>query len=124
MGITRKACLQNYTVELLMGATFILFLIIYKKPVGLLVGMPIGMGGGTFIYNFLKKRKLDERDYSLFYRVNHFTLAAIIVGIVTIKLLNGIPGLADFINASWAQMIISVYFFFNGLFGLTLFLKK
>ncbi len=122
--MTRKSCLQNYAVELIMGAAFIILLIIYKKPVGLLEGLPIGMGGGAFGYFFLKKHELDERDHLLYYKTNHLTLAAVVVGIVVVKLCNDVPGLADFINSSWAQMIISVYFFFHGLFGLLLFLKK
>ena len=122
--MTRKSCLQNYAVELIMGAAFIILLIISKKPVGLLEGLPIGMGGGTLFYGFFKRKDLDERDHSLFYKVNHFTLAATIAGIVVVKLCNDVPGLADFIDVSWAQMIISVYFFFHGVFGLILFLKK
>ncbi len=122
--ITRKNCLQNYTVELIMGAVFIALLIAYKKPFGLLEGLPIGLGGGGLFYSFFRKKDLDERDLSLFYKVNHFTLAATIVGIVIVKLCNDISGLSDFINISWAQMIISVYFFFHGLFGLILFLRK
>ncbi len=122
--ITRKSRLQNYLVELIMGAAFITLLILYKKPIGLLEGLPIGMGGGALFYSFFKRKDLDERDHSLFYRVNHFTLAATIAGIVVVKLCNDVPGLADFINASWAQMIISVYFFFHGLFGLIMFLRK
>ena len=122
--ITRKSCLQNYVAELIMGATFITLLILYKKPVGLLESLPIGLGGGTLFYSFFKKSDLDERDHSLFYRVNHFTLAATIAGIVVVKLCNDVPGLTDFINVSWAQMVISVYFFFHGLFGLILFLRK
>lgn len=122
--ITRKACLQNYAVELIMGATFIILLILYKKPIGLLEGLPIGLGGGGLFYSFFRKRDLDERDHSLFYKVNHFTLAATIAGIVVVKLMQDIPGISEFINACWAQMIISVYFFFHGVFGLILFLKK
>ena len=122
--ITRKNCLQNYTVELIMGAVFIALLIVYKKPVGLLESLPIGMGGGGLFYSFFRRKDLDERDLSLFYKVNHFTLAATIVGIVIVKLCNDISGLSDFINISWAQMIISTYFFFHGLFGLILFLRK
>ena len=122
--MTRKSCLQNYAVELIMGAIFIFLLILYKKPIGLLEGLPIGLGGGGLFYSFFKKRDLDERDHSLFYKVNHFTLAATIAGIVVVKLCNDVSGLADFINISWAQMIISVYFFFHGLFGLIMFLRK
>ena len=123
-GITRKTCVLNFTFEIITGVIFILFLIINKKPVGMLEGLPIGMGGGAFIYNFLRKWDLDERDYSLYHKTNHLTLAAVVVGIIVVKLLNDVPGVTEFIDASWAQMIISVFFLFHGIFGLILFNRE
>jgi len=86
--------------------------------------LPIGMGGGSFVYYFIRKRNLDERDYYLFYKVNHLTLGAVVLGIVAARLLNDIPEAAKFIQMYWAQMMILVFFLFHGLFGLILFLKK
>ncbi|NQT65453.1 MAG: hypothetical protein HQ554_04680 [FCB group bacterium] len=121
---TRKNCIIDFITEIIFGIVFMILIIIYGKPVGLLEGLPIGMGGGMIIYYFFKKRKLDERDYYLYYKVNHFTLATVMGVVVVSRLMIDLSRFTEFINASWAQVIILSFFFFHGLFGLLLFLKK
>ncbi|HHE37206.1 MAG TPA: hypothetical protein ENL20_01365 [Candidatus Cloacimonetes bacterium] len=124
MKITRKLCIFDFIFEVIFGAIFIILIILMKEPTSLIEGLPIGMGGGAIVYYFLRKRNLDERDYYLYYKVNHFTLGAVILGIVAAKLMNDIPAVSEFIQVNWSQMIILVFFLFHGLFGLILFLKK
>ena len=126
MKITRKTCIFDFITEIIYSTLFISLLIYFKKPFGIVNNLPILMGAGAVIYYFLRKRNLDERDYYLYYKVNHFTLCSVILGIVIIKfkLIYSISGISEFMEASWAQLVILVFFFFHGLFGLILFLKK
>ena len=121
---TRKNCIFDFIIEIIFGIVFLILIIIYGKPVGLLESLPIGMWCGMIFYYFFKKRKLDERDYYLYYKVNHFTLATVMGVVVISRLMIDLPEFTEFINASWAQVIILSFFFFHGLFGLLLFLRK
>ena len=121
---TRKNCIIDFITEIIFGTVFMILIIIYGKPIGLLEGLPIGMGGGMIIYYFFRKRKLDERDYYLYYKVNHYTLATVMGAVVILRLVIDLPKFTEFINASWAQLIILSFFFFHGLYGLILFLRK
>ncbi|MDP8268496.1 MAG: hypothetical protein P9L97_07205 [Candidatus Tenebribacter davisii] len=124
MKIGRKTCIFDFISEIVFGIVFVILIIIYGKPVGILEGLPLGMGGGMIIYYFFRKRKLDERDYYLYYKVNHFTLAAVMGAVVISRLMIDLPRFTEFVNASWAQLVILSFFFFHGLFGLILFLRK
>jgi len=124
MKIGRKTCIFDFISEIVFGIVFVILIIIYGKPVGILGGLPLGMGGGMIIYYFFRKRKLDERDYYLYYKVNHFTLAAVMGAVVISRLMIDLPRFTEFVNASWAQLVILSFFFFHGLFGLMLFLRK
>ena len=121
---TRKKCIIDFITEFIFGIVFMILIIIYGRPIGLLESLPIGMGGGMIIYYFFRKRKLDERDYYLYYKVNHFTLATVMGAVVILRLVVDLPKFSDFINASWAQLIILSFFFFHGLYGLILFVRK
>ena len=124
MKTTRKKFIENFLIEMIFGTLFIALLIFYKKPVGIIEGMSIGTGSVLFLFSFLKRKELDERDYFLYYKVNHFTLASLILGIVLFRTLSYSLSLSVFVAATWAPMIMFIYFFFHGLFGLIFFLKK
>ncbi|MBC8183381.1 hypothetical protein H8E88_20000, partial [candidate division KSB1 bacterium] len=74
MKITRKHCILDFTFEIIFGASFIILLLLMKTPTSTVEGLPLGLGGGSIVYYFIRRRNLDERDYYLYYKVNHLTL--------------------------------------------------
>ncbi len=119
MKINRKQCIYDFIVEIIFGTIFIISIIVQKTPFAISFDFPVILGLGAFIYYFIRKRDLDERDYYLYYRINHLTLGFMILTI-------GIPRIFNFqfFDQYWASFIMSAFFFFHGSVGLIYFIKK
>ncbi len=72
---------------------------------------------------FLRKRKLDEREYQLFYKAGDYTLVGIILSMVAVYMLRDYKINNIKIDEVWFQLFIGSFYFFNGLTGLMMFGK-
>ena len=119
MKINRKQCIYDFIFEIIFGAIFLISIFTQKSPFGITFDLPVFVGFATFIYYFIRKRDLDERDYYLYYRINHLTLGFMIltIGILRIFCL-------QFFDQYWASFIMSAFFFFHGSVGIIYFYKK
>jgi len=104
----RENLYVRFAVELIVGIIVFLSILLFGEKGGFSLALMV-------LLTFFGKKKLDEREYQLFYKVDHYTISFVILAMVIIFFL--LPSI------NWLLALVSVFLFFQGLCGLVIFAR-
>jgi len=90
---------------------------------GLAIGISIGLLLNQKV-GFIKRRKLDEREYQFFYKSNSISYSLILLSAAIIEVLSNNLKRNSFFAENWFESLIIISLLLNGIVGFIIFSKK
>lgn len=90
-------------------------------------GLAIGLSFGMLInqkIGFIKRRKLDEREYQLYHRANSITFALTLAMTAILRILTTDFDNTTFFQQNWFKLFLIFVLMINGIVGFIIFRNK
>ncbi len=108
---------KRFVYELLVGTILLLAILLFGEKGFAAIALLAG-------YSFVRKKKNDERELQLFYKVGNYTAAFSLLGAVAVYYFSNETVNGHLINDNWLGLVVSIFLLSHSISGLLIFRIK